>query len=68
MYDNLEHPEVTNALNTGYPSWVRPMPVCPVCGDECSTIYTDINGTPVGCDQCLYAQDADRYYEDREGF
>ena len=24
MYRNLEHPEITRCLNTGYPSWMNP--------------------------------------------
>lgn len=34
-------------------------PVCPVCGEECETIYkSNDNGEVVGCDQCIIAVDS----------
>ena len=36
----------------------KPMPVCPVCGDETDTYYKDFHGTIVGCDQCMDTVDA----------
>ena len=35
---------------------------CPVCGWECDTIYLDINGNPIGCDNCVEAIDASDYF------
>ena len=26
---------------------------CPVCGQECWTIYKTLNGEVVGCDNCI---------------
>lgn len=32
------------------------VPICPVCWNECETIYTDVKtGDVVGCDVCLKA-------------
>ena len=33
-------------------------PICPVCGEECETIYQDANGEILGCDQCIHEVDA----------
>ena len=33
-------------------------PRCPVCGEECETIYRDRFGTYVGCDICMETKDA----------
>lgn len=62
----LEHPEITNALRTGYPHGEPKWPHCPVCGDECETIYWHKNGTVVGCDMCLEKQDAWDYQKEME--
>lgn len=35
-----------------------PLPTCPVCGQECETIYEDIYGDAAGCDICMKAVDA----------
>lgn len=35
-----------------------PLPLCPVCGEECETVYTDSTNEVVGCDVCLEARDA----------
>ena len=35
------------------------VPVCPVCGEECETIYTDKKtGDVLGCDCCIDSEDA----------
>lgn len=40
-------------------------PVCPVCGQECETIYKDAsNGEVIGCDQCILAVDAYQWQEE----
>ena len=41
-------------------------PVCPVCGEECETIYTDINSEICGCENCLTEYDAWDYFDDEE--
>ncbi len=35
---------------------------CPVCGEDCETIYTDINGDPVGCNECITLWEADEWW------
>lgn len=35
------------------PGW----PVCPACGEECSTFYTAF-GNVIGCDVCIESMDA----------
>lgn len=60
MHDrDLQHPDVTSALRTGYPSGHKDRePICPVCGNECEEIYKDRFGRHVGCDVCISTQDA----------
>lgn len=42
-------------------------PVCPICGQECETIYKDMaNNEVVGCDQCILAVDAYQWQEDED--
>ena len=51
---------------TGYPPWLQDeekVPRCPICGDECDTVYKDKTGDIVGCDQCLRPCDAYDEYE-----
>lgn len=26
---------------------------CPLCGEACDTVYTDLAHQPVGCDHCI---------------
>lgn len=71
--NELEHPEVTSALNNGYPSWQLQYqePRCPCCGAECDTIYFDQEGTIVGCDSCVTIKDAvdvDECYDEDDGY
>lgn len=42
----------------------QPMPRCPVCGEECETVYWDVNNQIVGCDNCLLELDAYEWYEE----
>lgn len=54
-----DHPIIHNCERTGWPDGSEPSyPRCPICGDECSTIYKDRSGEIVGCDECLYTADA----------
>jgi len=51
-------PDIRNTERTGYP-WGEPrVPRCPVCGEECETIYYDKDGEYFGCDQCVKTKDA----------
>ena len=56
--DNLpDHPVIRNMERTGYPDGKEPRyPRCPVCGEECATMYRD--GVYVGCDVCMETKDA----------
>ena len=43
------------------------IPICPVCGKECDTVYLDYEGEVVGCDRCVFMKDAYEYlYEEDE--
>lgn len=37
---------------------------CPVCGEECETIWLDANKCVCGCDRCMRARDAADWYQD----
>ena len=42
LYDIPDHPVIRNMERTGYPEGKEPTyPHCPVCGEECDTIYKD---------------------------
>ena len=56
---NLQNPIITNMERTGYPDGKEPdFPRCPVCGEECETVYRDQYGAYVGCDVCMETKDA----------
>ena len=41
------------------------IPICPVCGKECDTVYLDFEGEVAGCDRCVFMEDAYVYlYEE----
>ena len=48
------------------PAWDDYIPVCPVCGEECDTVYLDMNDEIVGCDRCINMEDAYEYLYDEE--
>lgn len=49
-----DHPVIRNLEATGYPDGKEPeYPHCPLCGEECETIYKDCYGAYVGCDVCI---------------
>ena len=54
----MDHPEIANAMRTGYrygdPKW----PHCPVCGAECEEIYMDKDGEIFACDECVKIKNA----------
>ena len=41
-----------NPKRTGEPEEPQ-YPHCPICGEECDTIYRDKNGEFVGCNECI---------------
>ena len=59
MLDLPDHPVVANLIRTGYPDGKEPTyPHCPICGEECETLYKDRSGEVFACDNCVSAQDA----------
>ena len=59
MRELEDHPVIQNLERTGEPDGKEPdYPRCPVCGEECETIYQARRGDYVGCDACLTALDA----------
>lgn len=40
-------------------------PVCPICGEECYTVYLR-SGEVVGCDRCLLEINAYEWLEERK--
>ena len=54
-----DHPIIHNMELTGYPDRCTPKyPVCPICGEECETMYKDRYGAYIGCDVCVEVKDA----------
>lgn len=54
-----DHPIIENMERTGYLSGKEPeCPVCPICGEECDTIYADRSGEIFACDNCVDTKDA----------
>jgi len=39
---------------------------CPICGEECETIYRDRYGEVVGCDECITTQEAYEWAEEQK--
>ena len=57
--DIPDHPVIRNMERTGHPDGKEPTyPHCPVCGEECDTIYKDKEHDIVGCDNCVSTADA----------
>ena len=55
-------PWIRSAEINGYP---ESDPVyCPICGQECDTIYFDKYGNLFACDSCLRRQDSWEWAED----
>ena len=54
----------------GEPPVLKPTPVCPVCGEECETVWVNTNGEVVFCDNCiekfLWERDAYEWMEDMQ--
>ena len=44
----------------------RTQPICPVCQQECGTVYLDRNGNVLGCDNCILELDAYEWLDERE--
>lgn len=67
MQDIPDDPAIRKAEMWGPPPYDDETdPVCPICGEECETIYTQ-DGDVVGCDQCITLWEASEWcYEHRE--
>lgn len=50
-----DHPDIANALLTGYPDGKdEEPPHCPLCDGKCETVYREKrSGEIVGCDLCI---------------
>ncbi len=48
------------------PAWDNYIPVCPVCGEECDTVYVDLYDDVVGCDRCINMEDAYEHLHEEE--
>lgn len=54
-----DHPAIRNAERTGYADSGEPAyPICPICGEECETMYKNRYGAYIGCDVCVETKDA----------
>lgn len=50
-------PDIRITEETGYPTQAR-WPRCPVCCEECETLYKDQYGEVFGCNNCVETVDA----------
>ena len=58
-YNIPDHPVIRNMERTGYPDGKEPeYPRCPICGEECETIYKSKDYDIVGCDECIRSKGA----------
>lgn len=63
-HDIPDHPVIRNMERTGYPDGKEPAyPICPICGEECETIYRNKYLDVVGCEECVSTIDAWDYKE-----
>ena len=59
MFDIPDAPDIRNCERTGYPDGKEPTyPRCPICGEECETLYKDRSGEVFACDNCVSTQNA----------
>lgn len=42
----------------------KPRYLCPICYEECSTLYLGLNKEVIGCENCVSEIDADEYYQE----
>ncbi len=62
---DLEHPVITNLLQTGEPDGREPTVVrCPACGAECDTFYMNRHGSTFACENCVQIEVAEYVLED----
>lgn len=54
-----DDPIIRSLERTGLPPWNDGRkPRCPVCGEECETLYQLHDGEIVGCESCVETVDA----------
>lgn len=59
-------PWIREAELNGVPPYDDPDRSCPVCGRErCETIYTDMHGEVVGCDECLTMWEPEEWHDEQ---
>lgn len=60
VIDIPDHPDIRKMelYGTLHPEETEIDPVCPVCQEECETIYLDANGDCCGCNLCVKKIDA----------
>ena len=51
-----DHPDIRERERNGVPA--ADVCVCPICGEECETIYKDKWGNVLGCEECVEVCDA----------
>ena len=56
--EQIEHPEITRTMETGYPHGEPDYPHCPVCGAEIDEVYADADGDIIGCEECIKIKNA----------
>lgn len=55
----VEHPDISRVQQTGlWPDDDGFRPECPVCKQECQTVYVTSEGFVVGCNRCIERKDA----------
>lgn len=62
MIDIPDHPDIRKMERDGTLSEADDFtPYCPICGEECETLYADRTGDVIGCDMCVEHFDAYDY-------
>ena len=62
MIQIADDPRIRQAENDG---WGAVDEICcPVCGEECETVYLDKFGDACGCEHCMHTQDSYDWYQD----
>lgn len=54
-----DSPIIENCERTGYPNGKEPeYPICPICAEECDTLYANRSGEVFACNNCVSTKDA----------
>lgn len=53
-----DHPDIERTERTGYPDEPKKWPHCPICGEECDTVYLFQGSDIVGCENCMTTESA----------